>query len=542
VRRYRSHLILLVIVLGCGVMAMLFAQRVGLTTPVGSEVRDSVHQFADVYSVVEQNYAEPVSPDKAIYDGAIPGMLRVLDPHSTFFDPKEYAALKEEESGKYYGVGMTIAARANKIVVVSPFAGGPAYKAGVRPGDVIISVDGKSTDNMSTSQVADMVRGQAGTTVVVVVSHVTDPKPVALKLVRAAIPRYSVDVHFLVKPGIGYLHIAMFNENTVQEVRSALDSFGKINGLILDLRQDPGGLLDAAVGVADDFLPKGDVIVSQHGRSSPEHIYRAEHGSVTGDYPIVVLVNGGTASAAEIVTGALQDHDRALVVGQNTFGKGLVQTVFPLSDNTGLALTTAKYYTPSGRLIQRSYTGISLYDYFYGSHKDDADNSHRQVKYTDSGRPVYGGDGITPDIHFKEPKPTQFQDLLLAHYAFFDFAEGYLQHNQVTKQFQANDAVLNDFRSWLDTHDIQYTQADFTNNVDWLKSRIESEIMTDAFGNEDGLRVQAESDPEVLKAISVLPQAQQLAMNAQRVIASRKKAEANSVTSQGQQQATSSPR
>ncbi len=522
---------------------MLFGQRVGLAAPIGTDVRDSVHEFADVYNVVEQNYAESVDPSKAIYDGAIPGMLRVLDPHSTFFDPKEYAALKEEESGKYYGVGMTIAARANKIVVVSPFAGGPAYKAGVRPGDIIMSVDGTPTDNMTTSQVADMVRGQAGTTVTVVVSHTSEPKPVTLKLVRAAIPRYSVDVHFQPKPGIGYMHVSMFNENTVQEVRSALESFGKIDGLILDLRQDPGGLLDAAVGVADDFLPKGDIIVSQHGRSSPEHVYRAEHGSTVGSYPIVILVNKGTASAAEIVTGALQDHDRALVVGENTFGKGLVQTVFPLSENTGLALTTAKYYTPSGRLIQRSYNGVSLYDYFYGRSNEDTPNSAKEVKYTDSGRPVYGGDGITPDVKFTAPKPTRFQDLLLAHYAFFDFAQDYLRQHKVTKQLAVDDDLLNEFRSWLDKQNIQYTQADFTENLEWLRSRIKSEIMTDTFGNEQGLQAQAESDPEVLKALTLLPQARQLAANAQRVIEARKRNTINSAASSaGQQQATSSPR
>ncbi len=291
-------------------------------------------------------------------------MLRELDPHSNFLDPEAVSALQEEQRGRYYGVGMQVGPRNNKVIVIAPFAGAPAYRAGIRPGDMIVAMDGKPTDNMTTSEVADLLKGPKGTTVHITILREGSPKPLEFAIVRDEIPRYSVDVHFLIRPGIGYLHINGFQETTEAETQAALDEMGELKGLILDLRNNPGGLLNEGVGVADKFLKKGQVIVSHHGRNSPEQVYRAAHGS-TKDYPIVVLVNHGTASAAEIVSGALQDHDRGLIAGEPTFGKGLVQTVFRLSENTGLLLTTAKYYTPSGRLIQRDYSGVSLYDYYY---------------------------------------------------------------------------------------------------------------------------------------------------------------------------------
>src|SRR3954451_19161409 len=354
----RSLFMVVLILVLCGFLGMLFGQKINPAAASGgdSDVRDSLRQFAQVYDVVEQNYAEPVNADKAIYNGAIPGMLHVLDPHSNFFDPKSYSLLREDQRGKYYGVGMTVGPRNNKIIVIAPFAGTPAYRAGIRPGDVIIAVDGKPTDNMSTAEVADLLKGPRNTNVRITIAREGLDKPLEFNVVRDEIPRYSVDAHFEIKPGIGYLHISSFSETTEAEVSQALDEFGDLKGLILDLRQNPGGLLSEGVGVADKFLKKGALIVSHHGRASTEKRYVATKGNGGKEYPLVVIVNRGTASAAEIVAGAIQDHDRGLIVGENTFGKGLVQTVYPLSENTGLALTTAKYYTPSGRLIQRDYS------------------------------------------------------------------------------------------------------------------------------------------------------------------------------------------
>lgn len=504
---------------------MLFAQK----TPAAAagsdaDVRDSLRQFTQVYDVVEQNYAEPVNPDKAIYNGAIPGMLHVLDPHSNFFDPKAYSLLKEDQRGKYYGVGMTVGPRNNKVIVIAPFAGTPAYRAGIHPGDIIAAVDGKPTDNMSTGDVADLLKGPKGTTVHITILREGSDKPLEFAVVRDEIPRYSVDLHFMIKPGIGYLHISGFNETTEHEVSQALDEMGDLKGLILDLRQNPGGLLSEGVGVADKFLRKGQLIVSHHGRASSEKRYVATHGNSGKEYPLVVLVNRGTASAAEIVSGAIQDHDRGLIVGESTFGKGLVQTVYPLSENTGLALTTAKYYTPSGRLIQRDYSNVSLYDYYFN--RETSDNNNHEIKLTDSGRPVYGGGGILPDVKIPPVKSNKFQDSLLQHYAFFNFAKHYTATHHATQSFQVDDVVMQDFRKFLDEEKVPYTEQDFLENNDWLRSSIKSEVFVDEFGQEEGLKVRAENDPQVTKALELLPQAKALADNARRIIAERSSAHA----------------
>jgi carboxyl-terminal processing protease len=505
----------------CGCLGMLFAQKAPTMASSGdADVRDSVHQFSQVYDVVEQNYAEPVNPDKAIYNGAIPGLLHVLDPHSNFFDPKSYSLLKEDQRGKYYGVGMTVGPRNNKVIVIAPFVGTPAYRAGIHPGDIIIAVDGKATDNMSTGDVADLLKGPKGTTVHITMLREGTDKPLEFAVIRDEIPRYSVDLHFMIRPGIGYMHVTGFNETTEHEVSDALDQMGDLKGLILDLRQNPGGLLTEGVGVADKFLRKGQLIVSHHGRASAEKRWTATKGNGGKEYPLVVLVNRGTASAAEIVSGAIQDHDRGLIVGEVTFGKGLVQTVFPLSENTGLALTTAKYYTPSGRLIQRDYSNISLYDYYYNRDNSGEPNS-KDIKLTDSGRTMYGGGGITPDVKIAQVKSNHFQDTTLQHYAFFNFAKHYSITHHVTKSFEVDDVLLQDFRKFMDEQKIPYSEADMLENNDWVRSNIKSELFVDAFGQEEGLKVRAEGDPQILKALELLPQAKTLAENARKVIAER---------------------
>ncbi|WP_263372588.1 S41 family peptidase [Granulicella cerasi] len=478
-----------------------------------SNLRDSMKSFTDAYAIVEANYADKLKTDqvdKAIYDGAIPGMLDTLDPHSNFFDPKAYAKMREDQTGKYFGVGMTIQPQGTKIVVVAPFEGTPSYRAGIRPGDVILSVDGKTTEKMDSADVANLLKGPRGTHVVVVMAREGSEKPLSFDLIRDEIPHLTVDLAYEIKPHIGYVHIASFSsETTAREFQDALDKFGpETQGLLIDLRGNPGGLLNMAVDISDKFLQKGQIVVSQRGRAFPDQVYRAPHGS-DAKFPVVILVNRNTASAAEILSGALQDHDRALIVGETTFGKGLVQTVFPISENTGLALTTYHYFTPSGRLIQRDYSGESRFDYFYiREDAAPANNTNKEVKLTDSGRTMYGGGGITPDEKIPELKSNHQQDVLLMKYAFFNYSKHYLAtHASVPRDFVVDDAVMNDFKSFLKENKIEYTDADIATNLDWIKSSIKAELFTAQFGQTQGMKVRADWDPQIAKALTYMPEA-----------------------------------
>jgi carboxyl-terminal processing protease len=514
----------------CAFTGSVLQRKVGAQSAAGEgHVRDNLKTFYDVYALVEQNYAEPIEGDKAdtaIYDGAIPGMLRVLDPHSNFYDPKAYAKMREEQHGRYYGVGMTIQQQNGKVYVVYPFEGTPSFRAGIHPGDIIyavdgkvVSVDGKIPDGLTSSDmVAKALKGPKGTHVQASFLREGQANPLVFDLIRDSIPHPSVDLAYEVRPGVGYIHLTQFQETTATEVSQAVDGFGDLKGLIFDLRGNPGGLLDQAVEVCDHLLSKGQGIVSQRGRAFPDRNYAATHGNGGKSFPIVVLVNRGTASAAEIVSGALQDHDRALIVGETTFGKGLVQTVYNLSENTGLALTTYHYYTPSGRLIQRNYSGISLFDYYSHGGTAPADTASREVKLTDAGRTVYGGGGITPDEKIESPKSNHFQDSLLYKDAFFHFAPVYLANRTVDKNFQVDAAVLAEFKKYLTSQNIAWTEADLNGVMDWVKIGIKDKIFTIQFGQLQGLRVRADWDPEIQKALTFLPEAQALEDHAHKVL------------------------
>jgi carboxyl-terminal processing protease len=512
----RALLIAIVFLAVCGFTGSLLGGQVAAQSATDeSTLRDSMKQFTDVYALVESNYANKLNTDqvdKAIYDGAIPGMLHVLDPHSNFYDPKSYAQMREDQRGKYFGVGMRIQPQNSKIVVIAPMEGTPAYRAGIRPGDVILSVDGKSTENMDSAAVASMLKGPRGTHVSVTMGREGSSKPLVFDLMRDEIPQYSVDSAFMIKPGIGYIHITNEMETTSREVQAALDKFGpNLQGLLIDLRGNPGGLLNEAVNVCDKFLQKGDIVVSQRARKGvfPDQTYTVPSGS-DAKYPIVVLVNRNSASAAEIISGALQDHDRALIVGETTFGKGLVQTVEPMPENSALALTTYHYYTPSGRLIQRNYNGVSLYDYYYVRHDAlPADTTNKEVEHTDSGRTVYGGGGITPDEKIPELKTNHFEDVMLMHYAFFDFSKHYLATHTVDKNLVIDDAMLQQFKDYLRAQPdkAEFTDKELADNVDWVKARIKQELFTSQFGQVIGNQVITEWDPQIAKALTYMPEA-----------------------------------
>jgi carboxyl-terminal processing protease len=525
----RRGLILVVVVLGLSaILGGIYGPSVRATTTSTDDFRTSVESFTSVLDVVQSNYAEPVDVDRAVYQGAIPGMLRMLDPHSNFFDSRQFALLREDQRGKYYGVGMVVAPRDNHTIVVAPYVDAPAFKAGLRPGDVITKVDEKSTEGMTTTEVADMLKGPKGTIVKIEVSREGWDDPLTFNVTRDEIPRHSVDIITMLKPGIGYVRLTQFNETTDREIAEALKQLGasSLDGLILDMRGNPGGLLNEAVAVGDIFLEKNQLIVSYHGRSAPERRFYAIRGNQGMTVPLVILVNNNSASAAEIVTGAVQDHDRGLVVGETTFGKGLVQTVTPLSENTGLALTTARYYTPSGRLIQRDYKSISLYEYHY---ERKVPEHPTEIRQTDSGRQVTGGGGITPDIVVETPKPTKFQDEMYREDVFFPQEQGvggftrYFLGTRpsVTHSFEVDDKVMKEFRDYLAKHNIKYTEPEFAENQDWVKRKIKQEVFMSNYGTQEGFKVLLDADPQVQKAVEAIPQARALYENARKVVAQR---------------------
>jgi len=511
------------LVLACSLAGGLYGPVVAAAPePGGSQ---SVGRVARVYELVEENFATVPDPDQAIYRGMIPGMLRTLDPHSTFFDPKGFQALREEQTEHYSGVGMGVGLRGDQTVVSAPFPGSPAYRAGIRPGDVVVMVNGQSVGGLNTSEVVDLLKGPRNTQVTIGVEREEVngvQERLSFTLTREDITRKTVHDAFWLRPGIAYLHILSFGDYTGREVEQNLKRLGedRIEGLILDLRDNGGGLLNQAVDVAGHFLEKGQSVVSQRGRSSRERVYTAEHGNLGRRFPIVVLVNHYSASAAEIVSGALQDHDRAWVLGETTFGKGLVQTIFQLPGRTALALTTAHFYTPSGRLIQRDYSNESLYDYYF--HEGNATPNANDRRTTDGGRAVYGGNGIAPDEKYDPPRRDRLE-VALDRTGLFGFTRAYFAAHpaKLPEGWMPGNDLIEELHDYLLNHGYQFSEAEFTRDHDWVKRYLAREMYIWAFNVDDSDRVFAMTDPEVGQALEALPQASALLEKSRVVVETR---------------------
>lgn len=525
-RRVRSFLLFTCIVLTFSYLGGRFGEGVqaAINEPDPDQPNASVESsgFYRFYALVERNFATPLNADKAIYDGAIPGMLATLDPHTTFFDPRAYHQLLDEQKGRYFGVGMEVGPRGNRTVILAPFPGSPAYRVGLRPGDVLVSIDGKATENLNSQEIADLLKGPRGASVKIVVWREGEPQYLTFTVVRQEIDRKSVPDGFFVAPDIAYIKIVEFDENTARQLDDNLRriSQDRLQGLILDLRNNPGGILNEAVDVAGAFLRRGMTVVSARGREYPPRTYTVRNGERGREYPIVVLVNQYSASAAEIVAGALQDHDRAWILGETTFGKGLVQSVLSLSGGAGLALTTAHFHTPSGRLIQRDYSHESFFDYRF--HKDGITRNPNDVKMTDSGRTVFGGGGITPDEEYRVPALDEMENQLYRTY-LFRFARWYFtKHSRnLPSGWMPDAATMAELRSWLRQQHFQFDETQFSRDQVWIKRDLAREMYVFAFNVEDSDRIFARTDPEVKKAIESMPKAAALMDSAKRVMARR---------------------
>jgi len=391
----RMRFFLTIILISFFIGGTLFFRGNGGAAKAGTDkVYKNIDIFIEVLRQIEENYVEEEDAQKLIY-GAINGMVQSLDPHSSFMTKEEHRELMLETRGSFTGIGIEITIRDNILTVVSPIEGTPAFKAGLKAGDKILKIESKSTKNMTMMEAVKNIRGPRGTEVKLTIMREGETAPLEFSIIRDVIPLKSVR-HYLLTPDIGYIRVSNFQSKTAHDLSEALEKIEKVNklkGLILDLRNNPGGLLTQAIEVSDLFMD-GGVIVTTKGRNTPQNIEATAHkNKKAGNYPIIVLVNGGSASAAEIVAGALQDNKKALILGTRTFGKGSVQTILPLSDGSGLRLTTARYYTPSGKSIQSSgiTPDIELSYIPFGEKKDE--KSPRFVREEDLTHHIPNEDG-----------------------------------------------------------------------------------------------------------------------------------------------------
>lgn len=498
--------------------------------------------YAQALAEIEQGYVErldanctngtPCGTEALIYD-SIDGMLRTLDPHSSFFDPKAFKAMRERQEGRYFGIGIQIARVGNDVVVTSLFEGSPAYRAGIRRGDVIARVNGEDAKGAwSTQDVVDRVKGPKGTTVEIGVRRPGVEELIPLTVARDEIRIPSVRTAFMIDAGTGYIRLQDFSETTNTELGDALAKLktGGMQRLMLDLRDNPGGPLDQAIAVASRFLKSGMMVVYTRGRipNADDDYHVRQQGGFT-DVPLIVLVDRQSASASEIVTGAMQDHDRGLVVGETTFGKALVQSVYNISNGAGLALTTGRYYTPSGRLIQRPWDG-SFDEYStYTLRDQEATRPHpaSELKYTDHKRKVYGGGGIEPDHFVAGPvegfNPSRFARLLMSRGTFIGFAERFTKEgdqrpgskssaraHRVAPGWAVTDDLVREFRDYLGEQHVVIDEAAFTTDLAFLKAMIRFEVDVDLFGVEEARRNLSTVDPQVQAALGYFEEARQL--------------------------------
>jgi len=488
---------------------LVLAARPAVAPAASTPDTDSLKTFNQILDLVETRYVDEV-PSRDLVFGAIHGMIEKLDPHTYFLDPKSYRAMQEEQQGSFSGLGIVISLKGDEkeLTVISPIDGTPASRAGIRAGDIISHIEGKPTNGISIEEALDKLRGQKGTRVNITIQREGVDQPLDYTLVRDDIPTASIPYAFMLRPGVGYIRIKNFTQTTDTELGERIEALTAqgMKELILDLRYNPGGLLDQAIKVSDRFLKPRDMIVYTKGRVRDAHQeFRSTERAGTDNMPLVVLVNKGSASASEIVSGAIQDHDRGIIVGETTWGKGLVQTVYRLSHNAGIALTTAKYYTPSGRLIQRDYKN-SLDDYYAG--KVDLEDDKRETRFTDAGRKVLGGGGISPDVEIAQKDATNLESALDRKSVFFDYGVHYVsQHKDIPKTFTVNDATLADFRDFAVKRKIAITDKDWDESVEYITTMIQAEVIGAVYGLEERQKVISNRDPQILKAVEIIPSA-----------------------------------
>ena len=517
-------------------VASLFGDRL---LALNHEAREVLRVYTELLKVSNETYGGETSY-KDLVNASIDGMVRSLDPHTSFLTAEAYSQMRDRQQSSFFGLGILVGLRNGQITVITPIEGTPASRMGLRAGDVIAAIEGEATEGMSINEAVRQLKGPKGTEVTITISRPGLDDPFEVTIVRDEIPQISVRYQYMVTPETGYISISDFNRGTAREVREAVQILRDqgMKQLLVDLRTNGGGLLDQAIEVVQQFLPQGSKVVETRGRTRDSHQeYFSEDPSPALDLPIVVLVGEGTASAAEIFAGAIQDHDVGLIVGTQTWGKGLVQTVYSLSYGAGLALTTARYYTPSGRLIQRDYS--SWFD--YSTHSNGVDPSQIDsedgaeaeiVAYrTDLGRKVYGGGGISPDVVIEPQEIPTLLQLLLSRNAFFDFAVSYANRHPIdSREWLVSDQVLEEFYDWVVEEELISREELTEETVDAsvseeVRRNLRGELLNSAFGIEARYEVIAEGDPQILEALTLFEDAKSLLARRQLLLQSDSKQE-----------------
>jgi carboxyl-terminal processing protease len=463
--------------------------------PPAEDLDGLLKRFTELVAIVESQAADKVNSEQAIYGGAIPGMLRELDPHSIFFDPQQNQQLKEMESSERKGFGTVVSVLPGRVIILQALPGTPSAKSGLQPGDEIVAVNNIALARLEFDQIIEFLTEARQHQAQLIVRRPGNVRLLDFILDPALVDSPSVDRAFLLKPGVGYVRANGFDPQTAKQLKAAIENLGgeKLKGLVLDLRDNPGGVVQTALEAASYFLKPGQRILSVKGRSIEGQNVDAPKTATPYSFALAVLVNAKTASAAEIVSGALQDHDRATIIGQPTFGKGLVQNVFPLSGNTALALTTAFYHTPSGRSIQKTLPSGHL----------EIEKQKDEFR-TDSGRLVTGGGGIQPDVLITPEPTTQLRLALDASGMITSFATDFIQRNKITDTFEVTPAVLEEFQVYAGQRSIQPPVGEWVREREWVQNRLKQEIFNQALGVAKGDEVEAHRDPAIRVALTKL--------------------------------------
>lgn len=530
----RFALFSVILIVAGAVVGGLFGRLPARTSADSSVTSERVlADYREALKVIDEGYVSPVDYEK-VNDSSMQSMLWTLDPHSSFFTAEEYRKLNEEQSSQFYGIGVSILQHRDGVYVQSIIPNTPADKAGLRYGDRFHSVEGKDAKEWTSAEVSKNVRGERGTSVKLKIERVGAGNPLDFEIVRGGVPLPSIRNFFMLPNSIGYIGLTGgFQQTTSEELSIAIAELKKtgMKSLILDLRGNPGGILEQSIGVVSKFIPAGQTVVSVKGSGGTQARELRSTGGSPENFPLVVMINGGSASASEIVAGAIQDYGRGLIVGSDSFGKGLVQRVFRLPYSTGLTLTTARYYTPFGRSLQRDYSSGSIYDYY--THGEDqppaADAKPKPAGIpvtTPSGRILYGGRGIEPDLVVPGAAPNAVRARINEAAFFFvrQLASGKvigLESLRVDKQsfkptlqpneFNITDKLFDAFRSFTVSEKANgLTAENITAQADHARMRLREELATANYSSEAGIQVLLESDPQILKAIDSMPKAGEL--------------------------------